>query len=495
MDYTILLDKLENESDFDKIKIIKEKLKITDVNKFYKSYYEKYSFNVILSIIVNYELDGFEFLKSKGVFRLFDNLDESNIIIGYIDRLLSLKNEIALDYDYLITKLSFKKIIELINKKIYEYLNNILKFKESAISDILTFCSIQFFKNPIKYGGVIKNKNYDSRREMNYIDYCNAASIIFDYLCKYQDKFTSNKDRLYLFFDIDKCLIFFNKLSKLKEYEATYDYLKMSVKKEKNDYYFFPIDNTMWKSIDYSYIVSNFAKMNSIIYTNDFNGDSLYDVFEKDVENILDNVIKCELKDDYGYKRYIYKISLAGTKIFASNGLLSDENSLQDALSRELVMPQLNLYNLKINDNLLLFDIIKFKRYFNFMAEKIRRLEFESNDVLFNSICQCISINDFKHIFKQVLNDDLKINDILKLFNFNDKESIKDILYCPLLMLGDDIYFSPIIATNSYMERNSITIAKSRSVLESDFRVINNRDEFVEIALKRHVMIVIFCVK
>ncbi len=482
---TFKFDEYKYENDYELIEVINENVCINKIEKFFKNNIENFEFETILSIIIC-KSEGFSFLKSKGVFRVFDNINNSLHVFDLLERLLKLKSRINIDEIYIEMKLEFKKIVEPIKRKIDKYTNIALHYKEFAILDIMSICAKKqdLISNNLK--SKIKNINFDSK-EISFVDYCNGASIFISLLCEQSNMFKSNTKHLYADrdFNIEKSLIFFNKLYKLREYEIYIDCFGFKVCKNNNTFTLSSPNKDLMKCISCCTILSFFERMNSAYYTRDFSGISFSEFVNKDKEYKLDKIIKTEYKDNFNYKRYVFSITNLFGKLFKENFLFKEEMTILDALAREFVVPEVKLLNMKFRNNLNIWDVFKFKRIFDLWNEKIKRLEFSDNSIYFNTVSQRLKRSDFNLLFKYLYDNEEKITDMIEMMNFNAANSIKDILYSPFVVLDDFVYFSPILVSQSNIPGNCISVAKYKSLNDENYRIINNRNEYVEELLRK----------
>ncbi len=98
------LKDLNYDNDFDLIKYINEYVEIKNIENFYKNNIENCFFATVLSIIIKKKRNGFDYLKSKGVFRVFDDINKSLDVISFIERLLILKDLVDIDEQFLKAK-------------------------------------------------------------------------------------------------------------------------------------------------------------------------------------------------------------------------------------------------------------------------------------------------------------------------------------------------------------------------------------------------------
>ena len=490
MDYTEVFEEIKNKDDACKIEIIKREISIENNEKFFKKYYNLYPFETILCFMTLNKGDGFYFVRKKGCFRLVDKSELCPNQNNIIERLNKLIDEFDCDKanikNFFEAKIKLWEIFKKIFCEVDKYIKGFYNYqKESVFLDLYSICASYIVK---RLGSEEDRKRtndlYDLKDTLGYVDCCNAVSLVFELLCKNINSFTGSNKRVYGSVDLDKCVVVFNKIVKLREYEAYLDYFNFSVEKDKNCFSFKCQDEYFLKSIDAGYIFNKFSRFTVLLKNTYKSQISFEEMISSEKLKNLDDIVKCHRISDQLGDRYAYSINGGACAMLSLIDGIKDETLIIEDLAEYLVFPPEELQTLKISNNIQMSDIVVFKRIFTIWGEKIKKLNITQDKLFFNSVSQKMSYSDFESMLIHFYDDKEKVNELINVFDFNNEASVKDLLYCPFLKIGDDIYYSPLLCEHSYMERNAINIAKKRSTDDESFKVINNRAEYLEEKLK-----------
>lgn len=450
-------------------------------NDFRDSYY----FDIVLFIVfvgIRTNNKPIYDLKHKGAFLLLEDSEKSDTIIDGINRLLILESQIELpteDVIYLKTKQKFGHIVTRYRKDVSNALEHINNYGLKGVADLLSFCSKTL--NMDNYNPLHGSRDYNDDNNYTYLEWCDGTSLLLKEILKTNICVSSkNKQFIYRNKGIDKIIKPFVKYSIVKEYELLCDYFDYRMTFNKKQLRIECDNIELAKSIDLAFIMDSQNSLASAIELAKKESDNN----AKSLSSFLNDnsIVELVPKDDFIFPRYVYKINTAVSSFLGCNFILDDEKVILGEIIKELLISYNEIGSFKIKDTLSLLDITKIRRLFLVIAQLLSNTPMDEN-VFYNSATQLSSLEDIKKMMKGLYPDNNVVNDIVDLFDFNNPNNVSDILYCPFIQIDKHVLYSPILFAYASLERNAIQLAKKRSKEEAAFRVINNRNEYVEFFL------------
>lgn len=436
-------------------------------------------------ILLNFKEEGLSFLKSKGVFRVFNiiNLNNINLII----RLLNFKNIYDFEISYLERKALLKDVLIDIKNDLHGYEEIFRKYGNRVINYLLAYCcqalrNVKTFKNQTS-----KNYNFDSYNSLTYINICDSVSLAVNYILINNLNCLDSKKSFYRNVNVKKIILFFNKFNKLSEYETLVDLFEHDINFEDKKISFESKDKLLLKTIHYGFIMDSYSMANTIVKQKENLSRffKLEDIISDINHNYLDYFVQIIYENKNNLKKLSYKLNYPFLANFNSNNLFYEEAATMASLSHDFAIPFADAIKLKIKDNLEIIDIIKFKRIFQLISIKtLKALDtYNDDELFFNSVVQIMDLNELIKILLNVFQDYVKVESLIDMFNFSNDKSTKDILYCPLIVTGKFVIFSHMLCADAFLEKNAIKLAKKYSMNSEEFKVINNRKEYLESTL------------
>ena len=481
-----IINHIKTLEDYDKFLYISNlgNLNYKKVLDSFNEYRSDYYFEIVLLIVITGIKNGcapVNDLKYKGAFLIFDEIKSGKIVIETIAKLLKIGDALRLpdnDIEYFRNKVLLGKVLNKYIKDVNNSINDVIDLGYRAVLDVLTYCSFSYDKNQSLYSSI--ELDYNNSQLYSYIEWYDGASLFLKELFK--DSRLKN-DRISLPLNnmhIEKILKPFIKISKLREYEMYVDYFDYSFCIDNNRIIIDCSNAPLAKAIDLGYIMDNLSFVN-VVTGHEFNKNNNIESLASFCLN--NKFITLQRRNDYGYKRYSFVVNNAVNILLSQDFLLEEETYIRDTLIKELLISYDEYKNFRVSNEITLFDITRFRRIFVVLSEILKR-QGMSEEEKYNTLTQPLT----KDMFKRLLGnnfDELKVDELIDLFDFNNPNNIKDLLYSPIIKINDRIIASIDLIGYSSLERNAIQTAKKRAFKEDKFRVINNRTEYVEDILER----------
>ncbi|MEA5260741.1 hypothetical protein VB264_23280 [Arcicella aquatica] len=467
-------------------------------NTTYKGYFSDFEYamnkldfltsrNLLIVLLWNNSQKTLADIQKKGIFRATKQLENNKTILGSIIDDLLQTTEIISKLDNI-----EKEYLESIYN-LFAIFPSLKKCQDNVIKEIKSF------KNKYPNGSFIKTL-------MAWNDYLFVSSYIPDYtndLIQSQTKEELSEAISYLIYkyttifqdDPIQFLIEMNYLESeefenlvvsictfidIREKEINIDYFGYRCIFEKGRLIIKPPFEDFEKSLRLGYIRTDIQYLNDMMYNARIQEDSGGLLFQHFIEELINksSIKFIHLNHTLNSTRYSFVIpEIVHEKILVdflgTDRLFIDEVNYLRYLYKEQQLDFESLNQIKIKENLTLYEFIRIKRFFNFMffafSYEVFKIEKDPYTII-RSLVPVLTITQLYKIINPLFEKD-KIDSFLELISWSrDSNSMLDLQYYPIYKSKELIHISLSVLANSSYIRNlyASEYSKGNNAIMSD---------------------------
>jgi hypothetical protein len=268
--------------------------------------------------------------------------------------------------------------------------------------------------------------------------------------------------------------------SDFKEFEIMIDHFGYTCEKTDTSLYIKPPYEDFEKSIRAGYIRTEIQLINDIIGKNN---EALS--FEEFVEKIttIGDFKFFKLTETLGYPRYRMEFpepvfELIIEKFFKPTDLFKEEVIYLSQIFKEQLLTPYDLENIKIKDDLTLFDFIKVRRVFSLFylifTKEIYKIEKLDTNLLLRSLVPVYTADQLYKIFEKLIPN--KLDSFLDILCWEPGlDIVFDLQYQPILYIDDKFLIPLSIFSNSNYIRNLF----ASQYKQANSKVFNSGDSLI----------------
>jgi hypothetical protein len=411
---------------------------------------------IILGLFINSSIT-IDFIKQKGIFRYSKYKGKKCIIANLIEEIICFDNKLFTlskkELDYLQSIQNFSSsynIYSVVDKFI---LNEIKRFeiyhkKESIIKTFLAFGDFLFLSNHY----VNSKTDLLSLESRSKEDISMAISYLIHFISERRPKNLKDTNKSSTSYinssEFQKMIGFVCMSQDLKEIEVLIDNFNYTCLKSENNLELIAPSENFQKSIKLGYIKSDIQILNNYLKNN----DSIYEGILS-LEDLVEELYTIEKIEIFEYTETFdsprYRLVLPEPvfdffveKYFAKNLLFKDEVLYLSQINNEQLLDTDKLESIIIKENLTLFDIIKFRRFFSFFYKLFTNKIFKNENVMTDVLIRSL-IPTFK--------EDILYNYLERFSTKSKVDSFLDTIYWePNLDIIFDLQYQPILFIDKY---------------------------------------------
>ena len=463
----LLKKKIKHITKADFKKLLKELANNIEIGKF------NYSLNILTLVLFVNSSSTIEFIRQKGIFRYSKYKGKKCIIDKLISEVLLVNNKLFKladnDLKYLQSIYNFSNshnIYTIVDKFILEEVKRFELYHkgESILKTLLTLADFLFLSNHIE-----KSKtNLLSLECRSKEDISMAISYLIFFISERKPLNLKDTNKTSIAYinsaEIQKMIGFVCSVQDFKEFEVLIDHFNYSCIEYEDKLRLIAPSKDFEKSIRIGYIKSDLQSFNDIIQSNILNDRellSLEDLVEE-LYSIEDfEIFQYTESNDFPRYRLVLPepvLDFFIEKYFTQDFLFKDEILYLSHINKEQLLDTKRLESIIIKDNLTLFDIIKFRRFFSFFyqlfTKKIFELKNIETEILMRSLIPAFKEEVFYDYLERFSTPD-KVDSFLDIICWEPKlDIIFDLQYHPVLFINQFFLTSLSIFNQSNFIRN-----------------------------------------
>lgn len=432
-------------------KLLKEFAKSVERGKFILS------LNLLIVGLYTDSSNTIDFIRKRGVFRYSRFKGKKCIVSNLISEVLSINNRIfAISNDELKYLQSIGNLANLHN--IYTVVDKFIleeakRFErhhkgESILKTLLTFGDFMF----------LSNHNDSSKTDLLSLkcrskeDISMAISYLIHFISERRPVHLKDTNKASISYinssEFQKLIALVCSIQDFKEFEVLIDNFDYSCIKNEDKLRLIPPSKDFEKAIKLGYIKSDLQSFNDVLKSNILN--------DKEILSLEDLVEELHSIEDFDIFQYTesnnfprYRLVLPEPvldffieKYFTQDFLFKDEIIYLSHINKEQLLDTKRLESIIIRDNLTLFDIVKFRRFFSFFYQLFTQKIYKQKDIQTDLLLRSLI---------PALHDEI-LYDYLERFSTPDKvDSFLDVIcWEPGLDIIFDLQYHPVLFINKF---------------------------------------------